>query len=196
MSVPLVLTPTASPLLSGYSTTAPAGPVPSRPCDPRPVTGRSPCRGFANGGRRVSPVSDVIPLAPAMCCIVRWSWCRELETARQNHRWRLCGAPVSSALNTSHSQSNPRTTSELSTRSRKAPPSAVRMPGTFSRKTYRGSTSPMIRAMSSQMNRLSSIPPRLPAMLTGWHGNPAATRSTAPRHGRPSKVVTSSQTGA
>ena len=149
-----------------------------------------------NGVKPVDPELDDSPLVPVTCCI-RSSLPRPvLETARQNHLFLRCGAPVSSALNKSHSQSNPRWTREPSTTSRNRPPSAVVIPGTFSRNTRPGLTSPIIRAMSPQMNRSSAIPFRCPAKLTGWQGNPAVMISTRPRQGLPSKVVTSSQTGA
>jgi len=54
----------------------------------------------------------------------------------------------------------------------------------------------MMRATCGQRCRGSSAPRRRPAMENGWQGYPAQSKSTAPRHGRPSKVPTSSQIGA
>lgn len=111
-------------------------------------------------------------------------------------RSRRCGAPASAALTQSHSASYPSAATVPRTSDSAAPPLTVRRPGTFSRSTQSGSTSPRMRAMLGQIHRSSLVPWRLPAVLAGWQGKPAVTTSTFPRHGRPSKVLTSSQIGA
>ena len=75
-------------------------------------------------------------------------------------------------------------------------PSRTAIPGTFSINTNPGWTSPMMRAVSGQRSRSSSVPARFPATDHGGHGIPPMTPSTIPRHGLPSKVRKSVQTGA
>jgi hypothetical protein len=113
--------------------------------------------------------------------------------ARMKTRSRLWGAPTSDARNTPHSASNP--SEARSPRTTSMP--RTRRAETFSTKTNSGPTSPMIRANSDQRpERFPVMPSRSPAELMSWHGNPPRMRSTTPRHGRPSKVDTSDQTGA
>lgn len=100
-------------------------------------------------------------------------------------RW---GAPTSSAPSTSHSASNPISASPARTVSSPR----LRSADTFSRKTYLGPTSRTTRRTSNHSPLRSPwMPARLPALLMSWQGKPAQTRSTHPRQGRPSKLVTS-----
>ena len=108
----------------------------------------------------------------------------------RSRRWE---APTPAALTRIHSASNPRWAK--SPRTMAKPPLEIRG-GTFSKNTSDGPISSMRSRMGGQSQRSSSVPAPLPAALHGWHGKPAVTQSTTPRHGRPSKVPRSpSQTG-
>lgn len=138
-------------------------------------------------GAAVPPALRRVPRRSAPAAVLaRW------RGPGRKSRSRSCVAPTSLALKQSHSASNPSAARSSSTR--ESP--CRRNPGTSSRKTKAGSTSRMIRAMSGQIHLASAVPLRWPATLHGWHGTPAVTQSTTPRHGSPAKVATSSQTGA
>jgi hypothetical protein len=109
-----------------------------------------------------------------------------------NSRSRRWGAPASDARNTPHSASNPSAARSPST----TPSPREARAATFSTNTNEGRTSPTIRENSDQSpDRSPPIPTRFPALLMSWQGKPPETRSTTPRHGRPSKVATSVHTG-
>lgn len=116
-----------------------------------------------------------------------WGSCASIQM-----RFRTCGAPTSSAPSTSHSASYP--ISARSPRTLASPLPTSR--GEFSRNANFGRTSLIIRCISRQSpERAPSMPAPFPAAEMSWHGKPPDTTSTRPRHGRPSKVHTSSQTG-
>lgn len=113
-------------------------------------------------------------------------WARSHNLAR---RW---GNPTASAPSTHHAASYPM---------RARSPRILASPlltsrGEFSRNANSGRTSLIIRCISRQRpERAPSMPAPFPAAEMSWHGKPPDTTSTRPRHGRPSKVRTSSQTG-
>lgn len=65
------------------------------------------------------------------------------------------------------------------------------MPATFSRKTNPGRTTSIARSICGQRCLSSSVPFRNPAVLNGWHGNPAVSQSKQPENRSAGKVVTS-----
>lgn len=101
-------------------------------------------------------------------------------------------APTSSAPSTSHSASYPISARSPRTLASPLPTSK----GEFSRNANFGRTSLIIRCISRQSpERAPSMPAPFPAAEMSWHGKPPDTTSTRPRHGRPSKVHTSSHIG-
>jgi hypothetical protein len=110
------------------------------------------------------------PILPYSLRVVwPWGW------ATMNSLSRVCGAPKAHADSTDHSASNP--PSAKSRRTRSNPRS--NKPVVFSTTTKRGRRSQMILNISHhKLERSPSIPIRLPAALTSWHGNPPLMTST------------------
>ena len=147
-----------------------------------------------------SPASSLLSLHPSgswvpvngspcwgRCKPLAWGSCASIQML-----FLTCGAPTSSAPSTSHSASYPISARSPRTLASPRPTSK----GEFSRNANSGRTSLIIRCISRQRpERAPSMPAPFPAAEMSWHGKPPDTTSTRPRHGRPSKVRTSSQTG-
>jgi hypothetical protein len=154
---------TAGPLPPGMGTgcSRTAWPLAWVATEPRPAAG-----GHGPSRRGCAPVEPDVdhPGCPT----------RSASAARMNSRSRRCGAPTSDARTHVHDPTYPRPARSATTRDAPRP----RCPGTFSSSTHRGRRTRTARAMSGQIQRSSSIPWRLPAAENGWHGYPAAIRST------------------
>ena len=100
----------------------------------------------------------LVPLAWAMMKILFLRW----------------GAPTEAAETMPHSASYPKV--EKSPRTSPIPRTSN--PSTFSTRTYLGRNSHMSLPNSGHNHLSSSCPFRLPATLTGWHGNPPTRTST------------------
>ena len=131
----------------------------------------------------------LVPRGSKLC---RACLCRPAAWARSHNLARRWGNPTASAPSTSHSASYPISARSPRTLASPRPTSK----GEFSRNANSGRTSLIIRCISRQRpERAPSMPAPFPAAEMSWHGKPPDTTSTRPRHGRPSKVRTSSQTG-
>ncbi len=144
--------------------------------------------------RALAPANASAPFRdkPRACCMP-WGGHRPCTACPMIHiRSLWCGAPASQAPRTPHSASYP-----ISASSPRTIPSPRRVSiGEFSTKTIRGATSLMILRISDHSPDRSPLSPApFPALLMSWHGKPPQTTSAIPRHGLPSKVVTSSQMG-
>lgn len=142
---------------------------------------------------------EVAPLVRAQLSVVRSRSGCPPPCSRSPAAWaaihirsRRWSKPAQCAPSTPHCASNP----SAAKSPRIVPSPRVVRAGLFSTNANRGCTSPRIRLYSLHNPlRSPSSPSPVPAVLMSWHGKPPETTSTTPRHGCPSKVRTSSQTG-